>query len=137
MFEYCESDLEQLIKDRRTLLSAADIKAYMHMILAALHFCHRNWVLHRDIKPNNFLITKQGALPRPSMYLLARQGFLCGVASSGWDAVWGVAFLGGSHGVSIIRFFRIEQMCVGERSARFLARLGCIQTRMQPDSVHS
>ena len=60
MFEYCESDLEHLIKDHRTLLSAGDIKAYMRMILLALRDCHASWVLHRDVKPNNFLITSTG-----------------------------------------------------------------------------
>ena len=60
VFEYCESDLERLIKDRRTLLSQGDVKAYMHMVLTALQFCHQNWVLHRDVKPNNFLVTRAG-----------------------------------------------------------------------------
>ena len=60
VFEYCESDLEQLIKDHRTLLSAGDVKAYMRMVVQALSACHANWVLHRDIKPNNFLITSSG-----------------------------------------------------------------------------
>ena len=63
VFEYCESDLEHLIKDSRTILSAGDIKAYMRMILQALQTCHSHWVLHRDIKPNNFLITGTGTLP--------------------------------------------------------------------------
>ncbi|KAK9795936.1 hypothetical protein WJX73_008230 [Symbiochloris irregularis] len=62
VFDYCESDLEQLIKDHRTLLSAADVKAYIRMILQALEACHAAWVLHRDIKPNNFLITTSGEL---------------------------------------------------------------------------
>ena len=62
VFEYCESDLEQLIKDHRTLLSAGDVKAYMRMVLSSLRACHQAWVLHRDIKPNNFLITSSGDL---------------------------------------------------------------------------
>ena len=63
VFEYMESDLEALIKDRALILSEADVKSYMAMLLRALDVCHRHWVLHRDIKPNNFLIAASG--PRP------------------------------------------------------------------------
>ena len=119
VFEYCESDLEQLIKDRRTLLSAADIKAYMHMILAALHFCHRNWVLHRDIKPNNFLITKQGALTRPCV-MFSNQGlsspgrtFSVGQSSQCGMLFGGLVVLGRCHRVSVTWIFKTEQIRVG------------------------
>lgn len=60
VFEYMESDLEALIKDRALILSEADVKSYMQMLLRALEVCHRHWVLHRDIKPNNFLIAASG-----------------------------------------------------------------------------
>lgn len=32
------------------------------MILRALEFCHERWVVHRDIKPNNFLVAASGEL---------------------------------------------------------------------------
>lgn len=32
------------------------------MILRGLEFCHAHWVVHRDIKPNNFLVTATGEL---------------------------------------------------------------------------
>lgn len=54
------SDLEHVITDRAIILSLADIKAYTRMILQALDACHKAWVLHRDIKPNNFLIAPDG-----------------------------------------------------------------------------
>eukprot|EP00898_Chlorokybus_atmophyticus_P009224 jgi/Chlat1/931/Chrsp108S00040 len=62
VFEYMESDLETVIKDRSIVLSPADVKSYLFMTLKALAFCHSNWVLHRDLKPNNLLIARDGSL---------------------------------------------------------------------------
>jgi cyclin-dependent kinase 7 len=54
-------DLEMLIKDVEGVrYGAADIKAWMGMLTRAIWFCHENFVLHRDIKPNNLLIAADG-----------------------------------------------------------------------------
>lgn len=54
-------DLEMLIRDTDTVrYGAADIKAWMGMLTRAVWFCHANFVLHRDIKPNNLLIAADG-----------------------------------------------------------------------------
>jgi cyclin-dependent kinase 7 len=56
-------DLEMLIKDiKHVAYAAADIKAWMGMLSRAVWFCHANFVLHRDIKPNNLLIAADGEL---------------------------------------------------------------------------
>ncbi|KAK4479308.1 hypothetical protein RD792_014819, partial [Penstemon davidsonii] len=62
VFEFMETDLEAVIRDRNIVLSPADIKSYIHMTLKGLAFCHRKWVLHRDMKPNNLLIGPNGQL---------------------------------------------------------------------------
>ncbi|KAF7555519.1 hypothetical protein G7046_g6537 [Stylonectria norvegica] len=50
-------DLEMLIRDTDNVrYGAADIKTWMGMLARAVWFCHENFVLHRDIKPNNLLI---------------------------------------------------------------------------------
>lgn len=54
-------DLEMLIRDvHRVRYGVADIKAWMGMLTRAVWFCHSNYVLHRDIKPNNLLIAADG-----------------------------------------------------------------------------
>ncbi|MCJ1243875.1 TFIIH complex serine/threonine-protein kinase subunit kin28 [Trapelia coarctata] len=54
-------DLEMLIKDTEGIrYGTADIKAWMGMLGRAVWFCHENFVLHRDIKPNNLLIAADG-----------------------------------------------------------------------------
>ena len=60
VYEYMDSDLEILIRDRATIISPADVKSYMQMVLQSLLACKQHWVLHRDIKPSNFLISVQG-----------------------------------------------------------------------------
>lgn len=62
VFEYMESDLEAVIYDRNTFLSPADYKSYMQMTLKGLAFCHKKWVFHRDMKPNNLLLGSDGQL---------------------------------------------------------------------------
>ncbi|KAG6587670.1 cyclin-dependent kinase D-3 [Cucurbita pepo subsp. pepo] len=62
VFEFMETDLEAVIRDRNIFLSPADIKSYLQMTLKGLAFCHKKWVLHRDMKPNNLLIGPNGQL---------------------------------------------------------------------------
>lgn len=69
VFEYMESDLEAIIQDKTIVLSPADIKSYMQMLFQSLDFCHTRWVVHRDVKPNNFLISSTGNCP----HILHRQ----------------------------------------------------------------
>ncbi|KAI3749142.1 hypothetical protein L2E82_19749 [Cichorium intybus] len=62
VFEFMETDLEAVIRDRNIVLSPTDIKSYLQMTLKGLAFCHKKWVLHRDMKPNNLLIGPRGQL---------------------------------------------------------------------------
>ncbi|KAG9099150.1 TFIIH complex serine/threonine-protein kinase subunit kin28 [Ceratobasidium sp. UAMH 11750] len=62
VLEFLETDLEAVIKDRSSVFLPADIKSWMAMTLRGLEYCHRNWVLHRDLKPNNLLIAADGQL---------------------------------------------------------------------------
>lgn len=56
-------DLEMLIKDSEGIrYGAAEVKAWMGMLGRGVWFCHENFVLHRDIKPNNLLIAADGEI---------------------------------------------------------------------------
>lgn len=48
VFEFMETDLEAVIRDRNIVLSPADIKSYIQMTLKGLSICHKKWVLHRS-----------------------------------------------------------------------------------------
>lgn len=62
VFEHMEWSLEDVIKDKGCPLAAADVKAYMQMLLQALAFVHSNQVAHRDVKPDNMLIGSDGVM---------------------------------------------------------------------------
>ena len=56
-------DLEMLIRDSEGIrYGTADIKAWMAMLGRGVWWCHENFVLHRDIKPNNLLIAANGEI---------------------------------------------------------------------------
>ncbi|KAL3507762.1 hypothetical protein ACH5RR_033144 [Cinchona calisaya] len=45
---------------QRGKFSESTARNYFHQLISALHFCHQNGVVHRDIKPQNLLLDRQG-----------------------------------------------------------------------------
>lgn len=62
VLEYCEFNLENILKNKNLIIMPADIKGWMFMLLSGLMECHKNFIIHRDLKPNNCLIKSDGTL---------------------------------------------------------------------------
>lgn len=62
VFDYMLTDLEAIIKDTSIVLTAGHIKSYTLQTLQGLEYLHMNWILHRDLKPNNLLLDDRGIL---------------------------------------------------------------------------
>ena len=61
VFEYLDQDLKKFL-DSSDGLDALTIKSSLFQLLRGVAFCHDRRVLHRDLKPQNLLINKDGEL---------------------------------------------------------------------------
>eukprot|EP00392_Amoebophrya_sp_AT5.2_P015938 g16163.t1 len=56
--QYCEGgDFGDKLRERRDALEEYEACHYMRMILLAIEFLHDKTILHRDIKPDNFMLS--------------------------------------------------------------------------------
>jgi len=62
VFEFLDQDLKQVLDQHEHGLEPATTKSFMHQLFAGVSYCHQNRVLHRDLKPQNLLISKDGGL---------------------------------------------------------------------------
>merc|ERR1719445_2496618 len=65
IFEFLTMDLKKYLDTAippHEMMSAHLLKSYCYQLLQAILFCHQRRVLHRDLKPQNLLIDKSGAI---------------------------------------------------------------------------
>ncbi|XP_047487134.1 cyclin-dependent-like kinase 5 [Penaeus chinensis] len=62
VFEHCDQDLKKYFDSLNGEIDPDIVKSFMYQLLRGLEFCHSRNVLHRDLKPQNLLINKNGEL---------------------------------------------------------------------------
>jgi len=61
VFEYLDQDLKKYL-DSVDRIDANMVRSSLYQLLKGVSFCHDRRVLHRDLKPQNLLINKEGEL---------------------------------------------------------------------------
>lgn len=62
VFEFLHTDLGQYLEKHKGGLNSINIKLFMFQLLRGISFCHERQILHRDLKPQNLLISERGEL---------------------------------------------------------------------------
>ena len=62
VFEFLDYDLKKFLDFNNAPLKPELVKSYLYQILLAIKYCHSKRILHRDLKPQNLLVDKQGRI---------------------------------------------------------------------------
>lgn len=64
IFEFLSMDLKKYMDTlpSEKMMHSDLVRSYMYQISAAMLFCHQRRILHRDLKPQNLLINKDGVI---------------------------------------------------------------------------
>lgn len=65
VMDYVEHDLKSLMvtmKKKKQVFSVGEVKCLMQQLLRAVAHLHDNWILHRDLKTSNLLLSHKGIL---------------------------------------------------------------------------
>ena len=62
VMEYCEQDIASLIDNMKVPFTEAQVKCIMIQLLDGLEYLHQKYIIHRDLKVSNLLLTDKGCL---------------------------------------------------------------------------
>lgn len=62
VFEYCDQTVLNELEKHHKGVPEAKVKKIVYQVLKGVQFCHKNNCIHRDVKPENILITKGGVV---------------------------------------------------------------------------
>ncbi|KAJ1521244.1 hypothetical protein ONE63_002929 [Megalurothrips usitatus] len=62
VMEYCEQDLASLLDHMQTPFSESQVKCIMIQVFRGLQYLHNNFIVHRDLKVSNLLMTDKGCV---------------------------------------------------------------------------
>lgn len=62
VFEYCDHTVLNELEAHPNGVSEQTIKKIIFQVLRAVDFCHHHNCIHRDVKPENILVTKEGVV---------------------------------------------------------------------------
>lgn len=63
VFEFVDRDLKKIIDETMGEgLKEAEVKSFMYQLLKGMAYIHKSKILHRDLKPQNLLVTNEGIL---------------------------------------------------------------------------
>lgn len=62
VMEYCEQDVASLLDNMAAPFSEAQVKCIMIQLLNGLRYLHENFIIHRDLKVSNLLMTDKGCV---------------------------------------------------------------------------
>ena len=59
---YCEQDLASLLDNMQTPFSESQVKCIMKQVFRGLRYLHSTFIVHRDLKVSNLLMTDKGCV---------------------------------------------------------------------------
>ena len=116
VFEYLDQDLRQYL-DSAVDIKGELVRSYLKQLLMGMEHCHAHRTLHRDLKPQNLLINRDGTLK---------------LADFGLARAFGVPMRPYTHEV-ITLWYRAPEILLGQRNyttAVDIWSIGCIFAEM-------
>lgn len=62
VFEFVDRDLKKYMENISGALEPELVKSYTHQLLKGVEYCHVRGIMHRDLKPQNILVSRDGRL---------------------------------------------------------------------------